>query len=265
MKKILCIGLFFLALSGCEQGLTTNDSSGTSGDGQDNKFSFSDMYTKFKGLQEEIDRLKEANAVLTEALGVMEDGQAGAASSLSSRINSLEGTVDSNTASIDDIGSTLQGVSRLTDPNTRQPTIRFSGVNVQIVNGTGQTNDASIDNHCYSIDDGLVHAAVIDINDPCYGKFAKGRGLGNLIVGYNEKRKDLDGNKPKQIRTGAHNIIIGLGHNYSSYGGFVVGERNTISGKSSTVSGGYGNTASGDYSSASGGKNKTVTAEYNTY
>ena len=42
-------------------------------------------------------------------------------------------------------------------------------------------------------------------------------GKGNLIIGYNELR-GYDNN-----RTGSHNLIVGREHNYSSYGGIVVG------------------------------------------
>ena len=94
--------------------------------------------------------------------------------------------------------------------------ITFSGVNVHIVNGTGTT-------------DGAVN------------------GLGNLVVGYNELRGFADD------RTGSHNMVVGMGLNYSSYGGLVVGLDNTISGAYSSVSGGRYNEASGDYSSVAGG------------
>ncbi len=100
-------------------------------------------------------------------------------------------------------------------------TIKFSGVNVQIVNGSGTT-------------------------------FGTVDGLGNLIVGYNEIRLTGDD------RTGSHNIVVGVYNNYSSYGGFIAGTQNTSSGPYASVSGGYGGTASGSYSSVSGGYNNTA-------
>ncbi len=139
-------------------------------------------------------------------------------------LSSLQGDVDGNTDSIDNLdgdlsgfNSTFDGVTRLTDPETGQPTIRFSGVNVQLVSGSGSTN-------------GTVN------------------GLGNLIVGYNRVRTvpgDTD-------RSGSHNIIVGQCHNYSSYGGLVTGYWNTISGRYSSVGGGLGNTASVDFFNVSG-------------
>jgi hypothetical protein len=159
-------------------------------------------------------------------------------------------------------------------------TVRFSGVNVQIVSGSGGTGRTP-------------------------------NGLGNLIVGYNELRgdryecegKDCDpsdedcddaiGENPRSPscdypdefgttgtdwnycehdyqdwRWGSHNIVVGKGNNYASYGGLVVGDTNTITDRYSavisgqcnyaeerytSVTGGYENRAVGRYSSVSGG------------
>ena len=78
-------------------------------------------------------------------------------------------------------------------------------------------------------------------------------GLGNVIIGYNEERA-FDIND----RSGSHTLVVGNGNNYSSYGGMVVGLRNTISGTYASVSGGSGNTASGSRSSVSGGARNTA-------
>jgi len=83
-------------------------------------------------------------------------------------------------------------------------------------------------------------------------------GKGNLIIGYNELRGSGD------VRTGSHNLIVGSRHNYSKYGGIVVGYNNAISGSFSSVSGGYGNTASGSYSLASGGVFNNATGDYSS-
>jgi hypothetical protein len=72
-------------------------------------------------------------------------------------------------------------------------------------------------------------------------------GLGNLLVGYNEPREG------ENIRTGSHNVVVGQGHNFSSFGGFVVGRQNEISGAFAAVSGGFDNTASGASAAVSGG------------
>jgi hypothetical protein len=72
-------------------------------------------------------------------------------------------------------------------------------------------------------------------------------GLGNLLVGYNEPR---DG---ENVRTGSHNVAVGQGHNFSSFGGLVVGRQNEITGAFAAVSGGFDNTASGESAAVCGG------------
>jgi hypothetical protein len=110
----------------------------------------------------------------------------------------------------------------------------ISGANLRIVNGLGSTS-------CTDAQGNPIP------NCP--------NGLGNLIVGYNEERApDGDSN----IRTGSHNVVVGGQHNFSSFGGLVVGRFNEISGEFSSVSGGTVNTASGDFSSVSGGTMNTA-------
>jgi hypothetical protein len=112
----------------------------------------------------------------------------------------------------------------VTTENSGQDIV-FTGVNVHLRDGTGDTG-------------GTVN------------------GLGNLIVGYNEDAGS------DAVRTGSHNLVLGVEHSYSSYGGFVTGYANTISGAYSSVSGGRNNTASADYSSGVGGRNNTVSGQY---
>jgi hypothetical protein len=94
--------------------------------------------------------------------------------------------------------------------------LQFSGINVQIVDGSGDT------------------AGPTD-------------GRGNLIIGYNEAN-----NQPKG-RTGSHNVLIGPEHTYSSFGGLVAGGDNAVSGEHASVCGGGSNTASGLRAAVSGG------------
>ncbi len=95
------------------------------------------------------------------------------------------------------------------------PHVIFEGVNVHVRSGSGAT-------------DGTLN------------------GLGNLLVGYNERLGGED-------RSGSHNFVVGREHTYSSFGGFVAGRRNAVTAQDSSVSGGKDNTASGDESSVSGG------------
>src|SRR5262245_15251781 len=87
--------------------------------------------------------------------------------------------------------------------------VTISGANLRIVNGLGATNTIN--------------------------------GLGNLIVGYNEHRSpQICGPVSPCIneRTGSHNVIVGRAQNFTSFGGLVVGQLNTISGQWASVSGG---------------------------
>lgn len=102
--------------------------------------------------------------------------------SLNQRVSDLEEEIAAlrellGTLSIEDAGRTL----------------RLTGVNLQIVDGTGDTDGPP-------------------------------NGLGNLIVGYNE-RFVLD-----QETTGSHNLVVGRGHTYTSTGGIVAGQTNAIRG-----------------------------------
>jgi hypothetical protein len=113
--------------------------------------------------------------------------------------------------------ATLAGVTRGTVDG--HDTIRFDGVNVQIVNGTDGTDGAP-------------------------------NGLGNLIIGYNAQRSTpFD----PADRTGSHYLVVGDRHEWTAFGGVVAGFQNTASGNWATVTGGAFNTASGENSSVSGG------------
>jgi hypothetical protein len=125
-------------------------------------------------------------------------------------------------------------MSRLVDPNTGHDTVRFEGVNVQIVNGTGNTGGATT-------------------------------GTGNLLIGYNELRGNSecpDGYYCDE-RGGSHMLVIGGGNNYTSdsYGGMVVGSWNETSAPFASVSGGVDNIASGEAASVSGGVANTASGE----
>lgn len=52
-------------------------------------------------------------------------------------------------------------------------------------------------------------------------------GLGNLIIGYNEET----GYAEEYVRTGSHNLVIGVGHSYMGYGNIIGGMRNVVNGQ----------------------------------
>jgi hypothetical protein len=88
-------------------------------------------------------------------------------------------------------------------------TLLFSHMNLQVESGSGST-------------DGPVN------------------GLGNVIIGYNE----FPG-----TQTGSHNLVIGHGQSFTSFGGTVAGINNSISAPWASVLGGFDNQASGSFAS----------------
>ena len=99
--------------------------------------------------------------------------------------------------------------------------VRITGANLRLVNGLGATETTN--------------------------------GTGNLLVGYPEP---ADGEGTRQ--TGSHNVVVGKQHQFSSFGGLVVGRQNAIHGAFAAVSGGVRNTAAGNFSAVSGGQNRTA-------
>lgn len=112
-------------------------------------------------------------------------------------------------------------------------TIVLSRANFQIVNGLGATN-------------GLV-GNIGEVNP----EITVTNGMGNLIIGYNE---DLSSSSDPDIdRSGSHNIVGGIGAEYSSFGGAILGREGESSGAYASVLGGVNNEARGSYSTVLGG------------
>ncbi len=84
-------------------------------------------------------------------------------------------------------------------------TIVFNGVNLQVRNGSGQQTAAN--------------------------------GLGNLIVGYNPPGVS-------SLRSGSHNLVMGLENSYTATGGVISGARNAATAANASLLGGEGNFAS---------------------
>jgi hypothetical protein len=135
------------------------------------------------------------------------------------------------------------------DNSSGYPTAVFRGINVQVVNGLGNTQTVN--------------------------------GLGNLIVGYNRPRVtgascslgyytaqndcvNSGGIWAPSHKTGSHNLVGGDLNNYSSWGGLVLGSENSISAPFAVVTGGAGNHARGDFSAVSGGSTNSTGAMYST-
>jgi hypothetical protein len=138
-----------------------------------------------------------------------------------SRITTLESELADAVDRIYDLETKLayMAVETYTINGLSGPHVIFTGANVHIRSGSGTTNDS--------------------------GSL---RGLGNLIVGYDQQPADYP-----HGRDGSHNLVVGDNHEFPSYGGFVAGFNNNVIGACTSVSGGEGNTAEGGYANVSGG------------
>jgi hypothetical protein len=116
----------------------------------------------------------------------------------------------------------------------------LAGANLHIVNGLGATNGDPNDSYAQFFGD------VPPVTN----------GLGNLILGYNESRGPLG--LGADVRTGSHNLVVGLGQNYSSCAGLLGGGGNTASGPFAAAIAGLGNNALGRFASVSGGTANTA-------
>jgi len=147
-------------------------------------------------------------------------------SDLTSRVVTLEGQVAALNAALSAVEAKLANVSVVQgDINgVAGPHLIIEGCNLHVRDGSGTTVDSKALN-----------------------------GLGNLIVGYNELPSI-----PQFGRTGSHNVVIGSEHEYTSFGGLVAGQNNSVTGAASSVSGGRSNEASGSFSNVSGGASNTA-------
>ncbi|MEA2314321.1 MAG: hypothetical protein QOI03_1013, partial [Solirubrobacteraceae bacterium] len=117
-----------------------------------------------------------------------------------------------------------------------KPTIKFTGVNVQIIDGAGST--ASVN------------------------------GTGNLVLGYDESPGTQSGSHDlvlgrNQSFTGYSELVGGYGNNVSGNYASALGYSNKASGPYSLI-GGDQNTVSGSASSVLGGLKNTVSSAYST-
>jgi hypothetical protein len=172
-------------------------------------------------------------AVLTAAVWATLGGGVafGRESPLEERVKKLEGkvaTLETKAAASESkiaaLEATLKGVTRIESGIGGKPTIQFSGVNVQVVNGEGKTETTN--------------------------------GEGNLVIGY-----DLGVLEPEKTQAGSHNLVLGYAPTYTSWGGIVAGLDNKITGGYASVTGGAGNTASAQGASVSGGIKGTAFGE----
>ena len=147
-------------------------------------------------------------------------------------------TLDTTVATIDDRLALAEQTLGPIDYDHRTSSVVFTGVNVQIRNGTRSTD-----------------------GDP--------DGTGNLIIGWNEADDD-DG------RTGSHNVIVGSHHDWTGHSGIATGvdhdlvtdagatlggEGNLVSAHGAVLIGGQDNEAAGSGSVGIGGAENHLVGE----
>lgn len=158
-------------------------------------------------------------------------------------IASLTATIATLQSTIADLQARLAGVTRETVNG--QPTVRFTGVNVQIVNGQNATNTVNgVGNLIIGYDepyDVVLEFCSIGVNPP--GTLIRDVGACTAV----------GGTFASSHKSGSHNLIVGPNHNYSRFGGAAIGQRNIIINDFAVVTGGRDNIAAGRHSSVGGG------------
>jgi hypothetical protein len=120
-------------------------------------------------------------------------------SAFETRVADLDMSISALNTSVSALDTSLKCI----DSSSDSESLTFSGCNIYIRNGIGSTNTLN--------------------------------GKGNLIIGYGETGDCLNRNCS---RTGSHNLMVGMNHRYTSYGGIVAGLSNAITAPHASVVGG---------------------------
>lgn len=187
-----------------------------------------------------------------DAVEVAVDDNAQTIAALMTQIANLEATVTALQATLNQLSNNsvlqLDGLLALDNSDMMRPAAVFTGVNVQIVNGLGETSGPLSTN-----------------------------GVGNLLIGYDESRSAQrapecsDGRYTTQVdcetqgeiwainqKSGSHNVVVGPRHNYPRTASLVVGAYNTVSGYFSAALGSNSGVAGGQGSAVLGGGNNAA-------
>ncbi|UCD84369.1 MAG: hypothetical protein JSU92_14020 [Deltaproteobacteria bacterium] len=224
MKKsgIIAVGLVFALslLAGCGGGMV--EGSGDISNGISDQSEWEDMVASINALESQVAAQQRKIDALQDILSMVSEHLVAAEKDIAAHDGRLS-IVESNNALMLDpyLAISLATINGLIGPH-----VILTGANLHIRSGSAET-DATVN------------------------------GVGNLLVGYNEEPTIGTPLNPGD-RGGSHNLIVGPGHRYSNYGGFVAGILNTVSGSYSSVSGGSQNTASDYWSSVSGGSGNTA-------
>ncbi len=192
--------------------------------------------------------------------------------SILQRITALETAQKATTANLTSLNNSVASLDTKTKYLTTgvdrngYPASYFTACNVYIQDGLGSTSGMPTD----PIDFGMFG----------YGPLPRTNGLGNLIIGYNEPQAfHAPGGTVTGQYTGSHNLIVGAGNQYSSFGAIVGGAVNysdapygsildgyqdECSGSVSTITAGVYNLATGVLSSVGGGYNNSASGVNST-
>ncbi len=218
---VICCALFILPVQAGQ--VTYPDNSYTSGD----TLTATDLNAKFNEVKADVNNNNDRIAALELLVAALQTALADKADAshthAQSDVTNLESDIsDLQAGVVPQLGAYL---SLGNDVNGKM-TALFSGINVQVVNGTS------------------IQAST--------------NGVGNLIVGYNEPHDTTDD------KTGSHNLVAGNQNSYPSAGTVVFGFNNMASAVNSSVTGGINNTASVSSSSVSGGIENTANGLYSS-
>jgi hypothetical protein len=118
-------------------------------------------------------------------------------------LDTIVSALDTSVADLDTVVSALDTSLKCIDSSSDSESLTFSGCNIYIQNGENKTDTTNE--------------------------------KGNLIIGYGETANCRDSNCS---RTGSHNLMVGMNHRYTSYGGIVAGSSNAITAPHASVVGG---------------------------
>ena len=222
-------------------------------------------------LQGQVSTLQTANTALTGRVGTLESGLAES----NGRIATLESqntTLTANVASLTARTTAAEAKNSLQDAAIESLNAGLASALARITALEGASLPPALVSQLQAIADHLTVTTVeglasmvftgvnVHVRDgsgstPCSG--AGCNGLGNLIIGYDAQRTSSTA-----LRTGSHNVILGNGHEWTAYGGFVGGFENRINDQSAVVLSGRANTASGALAVVVGGNSNVASGDF---
>eukprot|EP00457_Paulinella_chromatophora_P010056 gb/GEZN01010143.1/.p1 GENE.gb/GEZN01010143.1/~~gb/GEZN01010143.1/.p1 ORF type:complete len:322 (+),score=31.46 gb/GEZN01010143.1/:140-1105(+) len=142
---------------------------------------------------------------------------------LKAEINTLQTVTSTQRSQINDLNTLTEVLDQCVEPYGGDSKLTITGCNLFVNNGAGSGNTVL-------------------------------NGVGNIFVGYNDNPGS---------QTGSHNLIVGNGHTFTSYGGFLAGVQNTISAPHASIAGGCQNVVGiaglGEFGAILGGFQNKVT------